>query len=250
MRARYALLFWAILTGPVAAQTVAELVATSVTLEAAGRPKDALAVLLQAEKLDPTNAGALWRAARQYDQLAVAALTEPEKKQFNAKALDAAQRAVRAGPKDSQAHLYLAIVYGRMATSESPRKKIELSKLIREEAEIAAQLDPKNDVAWFILGRWNYEMANFNPFLKGLAQAIYGKFPDASNEKAAACFEKAIAASPARPDYHIEYGRTLAALGKKNEARKQLEKGLLLPSNSKDDEETMQRARQALQELK
>lgn len=217
--------------------------------DAAGRHQDALVIFLKADKLSPGNAEVLHRLAKQYDQLAATAPAGAEKKRLGEQSLDAAQRAVKAGPDNSNAHLALAIAYGRIALDEAPKRKVELSKLIKEEAETAARLDAKNGLAWFILGRWNYEMSNFSPFLKGLAQMIYGDFPAASNEKAAACFEKAIAAGPPGAASYVEYGRTLAALGKKNEARKQLEKGLSLPAKTKDDEETQQRARQALKEL-
>lgn len=232
-----------------AALSAADPFAAGDALDAVGRHAEALAVFQEAETRTPDNAELLHRLAKQYDQLAASASADAEKKRLGELSLDAAQRAVKADPKNSNAHLALAVAHGRIALTAAPRRKVELSKLIKEEAELAAKLDAKNDIAWFILGRWNYEMTNFSPFLKGLAQMIYGKFPAASNETAAVCFEKAIAAGPPRVANHVEYGRTLIALGKKNEARKQLEKGLSLPAKTKDDEETKQRARQALQEL-
>ncbi len=236
------------LSFPVAVQA-ADPFATGDALDRAGRHEEALVVYQELAARTPEDAGVLHRLAKQYDQLAASATTEAEKKRLGDQSLDAAQSAVKADPKSSPAHLALAIAYGRQALTAPSRRKVELSKLIKEEAELAAQLDPGNDLAWFILGRWNFEMANFSPLLKGLAQVIYGKFPDASHKTAALCFEKAIAAGPPRVANHVEYGRTLLALGKKNDARKHLEKGLSLPSKTKDDEETKQRARQALQEL-
>ena len=91
----------------------------------------------------------------------------PKRRQLGEKALDAARRAVTADPNNSQTHLSLAIVYGRIALDEPPRRKIEMSRLIKQEAETAARLDPKNDYAWHVLGRWNYEVANFNPGPEG-----------------------------------------------------------------------------------
>ena len=115
-----------------------------------------------------------------------------------------------------------------------------MSRLIRQEAETAARLDPKNDYAWHVLGRWNYELANFNPFLKALAQAIYGKLPDASNEKAVEYFSKAIALQPRRVAHHLELGRAYLALGEKQKAREKFNKGLSLTSTEKDDDNNKQ----------
>ena len=126
------------------------------------------------------------------------------------------------------------------------RSPVELA----QEAEIAARLDPKNDNAWHVLGRWNYEVANFNPILKALAQAVYGRLPDASNEKAIEYFSEAIALQPRRVAHHLELGRAYLALGEKQRARQQFNKGLSLPSTEKDDENNKQRARMTLKQLR
>jgi hypothetical protein len=162
----------------------------------------------------------------------------------------AAEKAVTENPQSSQAHLALAVAYGHLAQQEPPRRQIELSKRIKEEAEEAVRLDPKNDIAWHVLARWNFEMASVNPVLRGLAQMIYGKFPDASTTRAEECFRKAISAGPPRVMHHVEYGLILIVLDRKNDARKQLETGLSLPAKDKEDEETQQRARQALDRLR
>jgi Flp pilus assembly protein TadD len=164
-------------------------------------------------------------------------------------ALESAQRAVSLDPTNAQAHLSLAIVYGRIALHESARRKVEMSRPIRQEAETAARLDPKNDYAWHVLGRWNYEVANFNPILKALAQTVYGKLPQASNEKAIACFSKAIALQPRRVSHHVELGRAYVALGEKQKARDEFNKALSLPAVEKDDDENKLHARAMLKGL-
>jgi tetratricopeptide (TPR) repeat protein len=126
---------------------------------------------------------------------------------------------------------------------------VELSRLIRQEAETAARLDATNDYAWHVLGRWNYEVANFNPVLKALAQAIYGKLPDASNEKAVAYFAKAIALQPQRVIHRVELGRAYLAIGKREKARDAFNKGISLPSAEKDDDNNKARAREMLNQL-
>lgn len=181
---------------------------------------------------------------------ALPATSQEDKKAKELAAVATAKAAVITNPQSSQAHLALALAYGHLARHETPRRQIELSKLIKEEAEEAVLLDPKNDIAWHVLARWNFEMASVNPFLRGLAQVIYGRFPDASTARAEECFRKAIAAGPPRVMHHIEYGLMLVALGRKNDARKQLETGLSLPAKDKEDEETQQRARQALDRLR
>ena len=228
---------------------VEELVKTGDDLDEKNRNSEALLIYLKVDEQMPNDAEILRRLAKQYAQLMLDARSSSEKRQLGEKALDAAKRAVTAGPNNSQAHLALAIVYGRIAFSEPARRKIEMSRLIREEAETAVRLDPKNDNAWHVLGRWNYEVANFNPILKALAQAVYGRLPDASNEKAVEYFSKAIVLQPRRVAHHLELGRVYLALGQKQNARQQFDKGLSLPSTEKEDENNKQRARETLRQL-
>lgn len=175
------------------AQGVDELIKAGDALDEKNRNSEALSLYLKADAQKPNDAEILRRISKQYDQLMFDARNSSERKELDQKALDAAKRAVTADPNNAQAHLSLAIVYDRIAFNESPRRKVEMSRLIKQEADTALRLDPKNDYAWHVLGRWNYEISTFNPVLKVLAQAIYGKLPDASNEKAVECFKKAIA---------------------------------------------------------
>ncbi|CAN5700104.1 hypothetical protein BH09VER1_BH09VER1_05110 [soil metagenome] len=230
------------------AQTNA-LIAKADALDEKNDSKGALAILLEADQQKPNDAEILRRLAMQEIQLFVETKNEAEKKSLGAKALDYAQRAVKADPNNAKAHLSLSIIYGRIAFMESNRRKVELSKLIESEAQTAARLDPKEEYAWHVLGRWNYELAGFNPILKALAELIYGKFPDCSYDKAVEYFKKSIALNPQAVIHHIELGRTYLAMGKKAEATVELKKGLALPSTMKDDEETKKRGRLALKSL-
>ncbi|HET7239064.1 MAG TPA: tetratricopeptide repeat protein [Terrimicrobiaceae bacterium] len=232
------------------AQSVPQLLAQGDALDEKNRNTEALALYLKADGLKPNDAEILRRISKQYAQLMLDAKSTSEKGDLAAKGLDAAKRSVAADPNNSQAHLALAIVYGRIALDAPSRRKIELSRLIQQEAQTATRLDPKNDIAWYVLGRWNYEIASFNPFLKTLAQAIYGKLPDASMEKAADCFQQAIAIQPGRAIHHLELGRTYLALGDTKKARQELQTGLALPSTDKDDEDNKQQARATLSRLK
>jgi hypothetical protein len=49
--------------------------------------------------------------------------------------------------------------------------------------------------------------------------------------------------------HHIELGRTYAQMGKAEEARKAINKGLAMPETEKDDPESKRRGRAALEKL-
>lgn len=231
------------------AQTSALVAQAEVLDEKKNDSKGALVLLLQADQQKPNDSEILRRIAKQEIQLFVEEKDDKARKELGAKALEYALRSVKADPNNSRAHLALSVIYGRIAFLEPNRRKIELSTLIESEAQIAVKLNPREVYAWHVLGRWNYELASFNPVLKALAELIYGKFPDCSYEKAVEYFKKAIALEPQSVINHIELGRTYLAMGKKAEAKAELEKGLALPSTMKDDEETKKRGREALKGL-
>jgi hypothetical protein len=117
-------------------------------LDEQNRNSERLAIYLKADAAQPNDAEILRRISKQYAQLMLDTTSSSEKAQLGGKALDAAKRAVAADPNNAQAHLALAIVYGRLAREQSARRKIQLSELIKQEAEKPTRLDPGKDIAW------------------------------------------------------------------------------------------------------
>jgi len=211
--------------------------------------KDALRVYLQLERDGRKDAELLYRISREYAELIPDAATKAEKQHFGEIALDYAKRAVAADPKSARAYLSVAICYGRLSFFQDNKTKLEYSRQVRANAEQALQLDPNLDYADYVLGAWNFEIANLNFILRGLANLIYGGLPDASNEKAVAYLQKAIALAPGRTSHHIELGRTYAVMGLNDKARDELERGLAMPIQIKDDEEMKRLGQAALEGL-
>lgn len=225
------------------------LIAKGDQFDAQLRTKEALAVYLEAEKLQPKNADLLRRIAKQYGESQNDTRDKAERRRIGNIALDYAKRAVAADAGNARAQLALAISYGRVAPYLDNKTKIAYSKLVKLHVDKALTLDPRNDLAWHVLGAWHYELADLSPVMRTIAQLIYGKLPAASNEEAVKAFTKAVELNPQRVGNHVELGRALAAAGRKAEARAALEKGLSLPNRQRDDPETKERARAALKKL-
>jgi tetratricopeptide (TPR) repeat protein len=117
------------------------------------------------------------------------------------------------------------------------KEQVDASPKIKESVDRTLQLNPKNDNAWHILGRWNRVLADISPVKRLLAGALYGNLPVTTYEAAEKCLLKAIALNPNRIMHHIELGRIYAAMGRKEEARKVVEKGLSMQNKEKDDAE-------------
>jgi tetratricopeptide (TPR) repeat protein len=209
----------------------------------------ALQAYLQAEKVSPSDATLLRKISKQYVEMVIDAQSKSEKVRLAQSGYDYALRAKALAPDDAEVRLTVAIAAGRLAFFKPPREKIELSRVIREESARAMQLNPRYALAWHVHGRWHYELANLNPLLKLVAEAVYGKMPAAGNEAAVDHLRRAVELEPGNALFHAELGRALVAAGRPEEARRELEKSLTLPLRARDDADAQQRARQALKSL-
>jgi tetratricopeptide (TPR) repeat protein len=218
-------------------------------LDAQFKSAEAMAVFLEADKLDPNNLDILCRLAKTHDESMVDTASKEEQKRLAQAALEYAQRAVTLNPKSAKAQLSMAITCGRLAPYLDSKAKIAHSKLVKEHAEKALELEPSNSYAHHIIGAWNYEMASISPFLRAVVKLIYGSLPAASFEQAEVFFQKAVSLSPNKVSHRIELGRTYAALNKKDLAREEITKGLSLPNKEKDDPDTKLRGKDTLAKL-
>jgi tetratricopeptide (TPR) repeat protein len=173
-----------------------------------------------------------------------------EKLKLGHTALEYSVRAAALAPTDSEAQLAPAITLGKMLPFESSKEQIAFSPRIREAAEKAIKLDPRNDVAWNILGRWHKVIADVSGVKRALGSLIFGKMPSSTNEEAVKCFEEAIRINPNRLMHYIELGQTYAQMGRAADARHYIEKGLAMPNVEKDDQELKRHGRETLDGLR
>ena len=231
------------------AADIAPLIAKVDVLDTQGKNAEALALSLEAEKLAPTDAEVLRRVAKQYAEAVLDAKGDAAKKAAADKSLDYAKRAVATAPKNALARLSLAICYGRAASVADAKTKIAYSKLIKEHADAALALDPNNDLTYFVLGSWSYEIANLGTLLRAAARVVYGALPSATNQDAARFLERAVQLNPRRVCSHASLGRCYVALGQKEKAKQSLQRALALPDGDKGDDIVKKQAREALDDL-
>jgi tetratricopeptide (TPR) repeat protein len=210
---------------------------------------EALDFYLPAEKLEPNSASLLLRIARQYRHLMVDATTREEKLRLGGIGLDFALRASALWPNDSEAQLSPAISYGKMVPLQGIKEQIESARRIKDAVDKAIKLDPDNDLAWDVLGRWNKVLADVNGLKRAVGSLLYGELPTGSNAEAVSCFQKAIEINPNRLMHYIELGQTYAQMGRTGDARRLLAKGLAMPDVEKDDPDLKRRGRETLAKL-
>ena len=237
------------LSVPARAQSAEELIKKGEVFDEKFAAADALKFYLAAEKLDPKNPDVLVRIARQYRHLMADTNSREEKLRLGRLALGYGQRAAALAPNDAEAQLSVAVTYGKMTPFAGSKEQVENSPRIKNAVDKTLRLDPRNDTAWHILGRWNRTLAEIGAVKRALAGAVYGGLPKGSFEEAERSLRKAIALRPDRLMHSIELGRIYAQMGRREEARKFLQKGLAMPSVDKDDPEMKALGRELLKKL-
>ena len=232
-----------------AAESPDDLIAKGDVFDETFRATEALQFYLPAEKLQPSNVHVLVCIARQYRYLLADAQTREEKLRLGGIALNYAQKAAALAPENSEAQLSVAISYGKMLPFMDTKSQFQASPYIKAYAEKAIRLDPGNDLAWHVLGRWHRTLSDVNMLKRTVASFMYGQLPKTTTEKAVNCFEKALEINPRRLMHYVELGRAYAQMGKTEEARRFIEKGLSMPNLEKDDPETKRRGQETLAKL-
>jgi tetratricopeptide (TPR) repeat protein len=210
---------------------------------------EALAAYQKALAAKPKDADLLRKISKQYVEMVLDAPSKKEKLRLAQLGYDTALQAKKLAPNDPEVRVTVAIAAGRLAFYSEPRRRLELSSVVRSESAEAVKLDPRFALGWHVLGRWNYEIANLNPLLRVVAEAVYGKMPPASNEEAIRALQKAVDLEPNNALFHAELGRAYLAAGKQAEAKRELQKSLTLPRRSRDAAGAQDRAKQALRGL-
>jgi tetratricopeptide (TPR) repeat protein len=211
---------------------------------------NALRFYLPAEKLEPNNEHLLVRISREYRHLMSDATKPEEKRRLGGIAVDYAKRAVALGPNDPDAYLAVAISYGKLQPLEGNWDKIQASHIIKDAADKVIKLDPRSDLGWHVLGRWHKGLADISAVKRALAQVVYGEvLPESTYQEAAKCYQKAIELNPNRLMHYIELGRVYAQMGRTEEARRLITKGVAMPDTEKDDPETKREGQEVLAKL-
>jgi tetratricopeptide (TPR) repeat protein len=144
------------------------------------------------------NAADLCLLARRYCDLTYLTNSIAVQKELVARALACAQQALADDPTNAVAHASVAVCYAKSCGYADLKTELAYSRLFKQEAEKAIALDPKQDVAYYLLGRWNYALANVGFFSRAYVKIVYGGLPPASMQEAINNFKEACTLAPNR----------------------------------------------------
>lgn len=207
----------------------------------------AIAILHEAEKIEPQNLGVLLRLSKVYADF-VDDAPKADSEKHARRALEYARQAAKLEPSSAQAQLCLAVSYGKLTDFVNAKTKILYSRLILEHAKKSLEMNPKDDFAWHVLGRWHQGVANVNPVLRSLANVTYGGLPPASTEEAIRHLKKAVELAPEKIIHRRELARVYVDSGQKELAREQWKAITELPPLDGEDVRDKKTARDLLRE--
>jgi tetratricopeptide (TPR) repeat protein len=217
--------------------------------EKRGEVAAALKAYVAADALG-TNCADLCLLTKRYCDLMYDASSPDIRQQLAKQALACALRAVLADPKSATAHLCVAVCYAKNFPWCDNETKVKWSRAMKMECETAIGLDPKQDVSYYLLGRWYFGTANMGFLARGVVKVIYGGLPQASNDDAIRNFKQAIALAPERIIHHRELAKVYEAMGDTKLERTELETCARLKPVDRDDTDAQSDAAKRLAELR
>jgi hypothetical protein len=165
-------------------------------------------------------------------------------------ALAFAQRAIKVDANSAETNYALAMASGKMTEVETENKKIvAYVKDTKTFADKAIAINPNFGKAYFVLGRWHYEMVNLSGIKKAAVKLFYGGLPEASLDNAIMYMEKC---KTLEPYYMINYFYLNKAYKDNDKPTKQIEvlnRMVKLPNRTLEDAAMKEDAQKQLQQL-
>lgn len=154
------------------------------------------------------------------------------------RAVTAAEQAVELDPASAQALVYLARARGEIARRSGVLQNLSVAGELRALFDQALQVNPADPDALVGLGMWHLELV-----LNGVGWLYGGR-----RDQVLPLVEAGVAAAPRQVNLRVEYATALAALGRPDAAREQLELAVTLPATTAVDRAEQARAVQLLGE--
>lgn len=167
---------------------------------------------------NPKDFESAWKLARGQYWLGTNGLPERDRKTALDAGIAAARKAIAIEPGRPEGHFWLAANMGALAESFGLRQGIRYRGAIRESLETVLRLDAgfQQGSADRALGRWYYKVPG-----------LFG----GDNKKSEAHLRKALAYNPQSVITHLFLAETLLDVGRKVEARSELEAAIAAPND-------------------
>ncbi len=196
----------------------------------------------------PHDAQALWRLARVYLCMGDVA-PDNQVESYYRQAEQFARQCIAADSAIAEGHTWLAASLGSIAMFEGGKRKVQLTNEIKHELEIALRLDPRDDVAYSILGSFYRALGNISWFERQLASVFLGTLPEGGRPEAETALKHAIEIAPNVMRHRFELGMLYEESDRLADARQEFQAVMNLPVLLARDRRTLELAKAHIAEL-
>lgn len=174
-----------------------------------------------------------------------------KKREYYEKAKLYADKATSILPRNPDAHLADIVALGLLSEiAINPHEKVRDARNIHQAALKILSIDSTYAEAYFVLGKWQFELSRLNWMELMACKFFFGGFPEEiSNEAAQAYFLKAIQYKNDSILFLFGLASAQHVLGEEEKAIATLKKALALPLAEPDDEQRKQRCENLLNEI-
>ncbi|HUX84621.1 MAG TPA: hypothetical protein VMV20_05270 [Chitinophagaceae bacterium] len=230
-------------------QTADQDVSAGLQLEKDMNEQAALEKYKQALSIQPENLVALSRASIMCSRIGNRMDDKSKKVAYFQTAKIYADGALKVAPMNSDANLAEAVALGRMALISGAKQKVAALNYIKHYTELAIKYDPTSAEAWFLLGKWNYEVDNLNFFERAAANILFGGVPKASLKDAITFYEKSRSLDPGFIENYMELAKAYHKNNEDAKAIDALKKAIALHGTMQDDPDYQDQCRKMLADL-
>ena len=215
------------------------------------RYEEALKKFNQVLSTDANNLTALNNASLILSKLAPGQETN-RKRDYLLNAKELAAKSIALDQENWESHFsYVAAIGFLTEVTQNPWEKVKYVKVIKKEALRLIELAPDSAQGYFILGKWNYELAQLTWVEKAAGDVLFGGIPKgASIEKAVEHYQRAIELRPDAIAARLGIGEAWYYLGDTARAINSLEFALRLPNSLFNDFRRREKCRKLLEEWK
>jgi tetratricopeptide (TPR) repeat protein len=235
------------------AQKADEYYREGIELETKFKVEEALEKFELAIKSNPRHGEAFMHASRMLSNIGgrLPKSARNEKQKYYNKAKQYAERALELIPNNPNAHLANIVALGLQSEiAINPHEKVRDARDIHQAAINILKIDSTFSEAYFVLGKWQYELSGLNWMELMACKIFFGGFPEAiSYEAAYRYFMKAIQYKPNSILFLYGLASTQHALKDDKKALQTLNKALSLPLAEPDDIERKSRCEALLKQI-
>lgn len=192
-----------------------------------------------------------WKLARLNISIAEAIPpSEREKRMlWYAKAVEYGRKAVQLDENNASAHTWLAAALALKADKIGSKEKLNRAAEIKRELDKALELNPHDDVAWSMLGSYNFEASKIGWFSRFMGSTFVGQMPKGSRDEAEKNFKKAISLNPRVIRHYHELALLYLEEDRKQEALNTLRMAATKPVLMKSDVRRLKKIRRLIARL-